>query len=138
MIKSNELAFGLLKRLSLVVAAGLGAVISYGGGIYATKFFPSTFSAIFQFMYNLVPYKILDRKITIAEYILPLIVFTISLIFLIKAFQKFITLALKDPKLSSSSWQEHGKNHFATGFWAGLCLFVFVFFIVMPILSLLN
>jgi len=113
----------------------LGTLSGYGGvPIIVTTFLDSKIGEAFaNFMTSIFPFRFFANQGYGWLYILYIIAFIISALFLIRTFRKFLVIFSEIKNWTNTSWLEHLKTNFALGFWAGICLFILIWIIIMPI-----
>ena len=132
MNNSNKTAALLLKRGASALLTGLGTLVGYGGSIAVTAFvLDPLLEPILQFVNKYFPYTLFDGRVHVSLFGFMIIVFIVSIVFLIKAIRNFNQ---RKEITADSPWFEFGKIYFAIGFWSGLCLFAFIWGILVPML----
>jgi hypothetical protein len=130
----NIISF-FLKFFANYFALILGSLLGYGGSMFvAFNVFDTNIGKLFaNIMTTIFPYRFFVFQGYGWLFILYILVFLIGVWFLIRTSRKVIALFVDIRTKLDSIWLEYLKTYFAFGFWMGICLFIFIWIIIMPI-----
>lgn len=135
MSKENKTLSRTMGRLVNTVMICLGTILGYAGSmLVAAYLLPVIFSPLSRFFDVYFPYTLFDGKASVVGFVFVIITLAISLAYFVKAIRRFSALMSGIPNEFLTTWQKYWKVYFAVGFWAGLCLFLFLWGILVPIL----
>lgn len=118
----------ILNRLSYPIIVIIGSSIGYIGGLILMLVIPPILQPVLVFTDTFFSSNaILDGKVSPSLFIFEIIIFTLSIIALSISISRYY-------KARKTQIAKLKNSYFWFGFWGGLCIVEFLFFILLPLL----